>query len=137
MAERLTRITSRITDSPGGPRNASAGVAGVDVVVGLFTQTTKPGYVFASDRTSMAVWEQLDGEGFGLAMTFPAGAVREMKSAPYDGEPKGFAHALAFLRTDAKGEVSYASGYAWAKAGEIKLLPEWRAYLETFARTMK
>ena len=107
------------------------------MVVGLFTQTAKPEYGFAADKTSMAVWEQLDGQGLGTGMTFPKGAVTEMKTLPHHGEPKGFAHALAFLKTDAKGEVSYAAGYGWAKAGEITSAADWRAYLETFARGMK
>ena len=84
-----------------------------------------------------SVWEQLDGVGFGTGMTFAKGAVSAMKTAPYAGEPKGQSHALAFLKTDAKGEVRYTSGYGWAKAGEIKSLTEWRAYLEEYARTMK
>jgi unsaturated rhamnogalacturonyl hydrolase len=133
MGERLTRITSRITNNPGRTGNALPGVA---VVVGLFTQTSKPEYVFASDRSSMAVWETLDGAGLGTGVAFPKGAVLEMKAQPYAGEPKGFAHALAWLKTDAKGEVHYAAGYGWAKAGEITSLPEWRRYLETFAATM-
>ena len=137
MGERLTRITSRIAASPGGGRAGAAGLPGVDVVVGLFTQTAKPEYGFAADKTSMAVWEQLDGQGLGTGMTFPKGAVTEMKTLPHHGEPKGFAHALAFLKTDAKGEVSYAAGYGWAKAGEITSAADWRAYLETFARGMK
>ncbi len=136
MGERLTRITSRITTSAGG-RTATGGVADQEVVVGLFAQGANPEYGFAPDRTHMVVWEQLDGVGFGTGMTFPRGAVSVMKSAPYDGEPKGLAHALAFLKTDARGEVRYASGYGWAKAGEIKTLPEWRTYLEEFARAMK
>jgi hypothetical protein len=137
MGERLTRITSRITLSSGGKRAGAVGLADVDVVVGLFAQTAKPEYAFAADKTNMAVWEQLDGVGFGLGMTFPPGAVSVMKAMPHDGEPKGLAHALAFLKTDAKGEVSYGAGYSWAKAGDIKSQAEWRSYLETFARTMK
>ena len=137
LGERLTRITSRIASAAGGGRSAAAGLAGVEVVVGLFAQTTKPEYAFAADKTSMAVWEQLDGVGFGLGMTFPKGTVTVMKSEPYDGEPKGLAHALAFLKTDAKGEVSYSAGYGWAKDGDIKSMAEWRGHLEAFARTMK
>lgn len=137
QGERLTRITSRIASSPGNSRAGGPGVAGVDVVVGLLTQSAKPEYVFAADRTSMAVWEQLDGVGLGTGMTFPKGLVTEMKSLPHDGEPKGLAHALAFMKTDANGEVSYTAGSGWAKAGEITSLAEWRSYLETFAATMK
>ena len=136
MGERVTRITSRIALSPGG-RVGPGGVANADVVVGLFAQTKTPEVVFAPDRTSMAVWEQVDGVGLGLGMTFPPGAVTAMKSLAHDGEPKGYSHALAFMKTNAAGEVSYATGYGWAKAGEIKSLAEWRGYLETFARTMK
>jgi hypothetical protein len=33
--------------------------------------------------------------------------------------------------------VRYASGFGWAKAGEIKSQAEWRAYLEAFAGKLK
>jgi rhamnogalacturonyl hydrolase YesR len=137
MGERLTRITSRIATSPGAGRTGADGIAGIEVAVGLFTQTGKPEYVFAADKTHMAVWEQLDGQGLGTGVVFPAGTVSTMKSLPHEGEPKGFAHAVALLKTGAKGDVSYATGYGWAKAGEITSLAAWRSYLETFARDLK
>lgn len=136
MGDRLTRITSRIVSSPTGARAGAVAVPGVDVVVGLLAQTTTPTFTLADDRQTMAVWEQLDGAGFGTGMTFEAGAVGDMKVMPFDGEPKG-SHALAFLTTDARGEVRYATGYAWAKTADITNLADWRSYLEAFARSMR
>jgi unsaturated rhamnogalacturonyl hydrolase len=136
LGDHLSHITSHITTSLSG-RAATGGVPNQEVVVGLFTQTPQAEYSFAPDKTSMAIWEQLDGVGLGTGVVFPKGAVSAMKSAPHTGEPKGHAHALAFLKTDAKGEVRYASGFGWAKAGEIKSQAEWRAYLEAFAGKLK
>lgn len=138
MGDRLTRIRSKIATSPGGGRNqANNGLAGVDVVVGLFAQSAKPEYVFAPDKSSMAIWEPLDGVALGTGVVFEKGAVHEMKTLPHQGEPKGHTHALAWLKTDAKGEVTYASGFAWAKDGDIKTLAEWQAYLASFASRLK
>ena len=117
MGERLTRITSRIVASPSGGRAGAVGIAGVPVVVGLFSQTASPEYVFAADKTSMAVWEQMGGQGFGTGMTFTAGAVSDMKVQPFDGEPKGLRPRAGVSRDRRPGRGALRRGVRLGEGG--------------------
>jgi len=105
-------------------------ITGLDVAAGLYSQS--PGTEYVLDKASgvVAVWDEVDGEKLGTGIAVQPARVVDLLRAPF-GE--GHEHALVLMRTDERGEVRYRAGYAWSKAGELRTLPEWTAYLK--ART--
>jgi len=47
-----------------------------------------------------------------------------------ESEQKDKSHALLITETDANGQLEYAAGYGWEKAGEIRTVDEWTRYLQ-------
>lgn len=125
LGEQTFEVISRFTDQATRPRPLS----GLDVIAGLVTQTATPEIWFAPDRRAVAIWETIDGQRLGAGMAFPAGSVSRVETLPHSGTPQGARHALAFLKTDANGEVRYRAGFAWARAGMITNLDAWKKIL--------
>ena len=76
----------------------------------------------------IATWEKNRDSAFGAAVRVSPEALKsveiiEGKSKKADG------HIFAIVHTDAQGQISYETGYGWAKAGEITSAEAWEAYL--------
>jgi hypothetical protein len=76
-------------------------------------------------RGWVACWELIDGSGLGTAVVMNPTNMKEVVVKKD--------HVLLITSTDGKGQVCYYAGYGWARAGEIKTLAEWQAYLTQFA----
>lgn len=104
--------------------------AGLSVAAGLYTQALGTQVVLDEKAGVAIVWDKIDGESLGTGIALNPAKVLEMRRAPF-GEKNE--HALVLLKTDAKGEIRYRAGYAWSKAGDIKDIEGWKAYLSSKA----
>lgn len=73
------------------------------------------------------------GEDFGMIGT---GAIVDtkylVKMMEEKSENKDESHALAIVKTDSNGSITWQSGFAWEKAGKITSVDQWNKYLQEF-----
>ena len=109
--------------------------ARLPVAIGL---TTHNGNATASkDLKSgwVSCWETIDGSQLGTGVIIDPSLIGEYRLIKSDKADES--HALIISKTDAKGRISWWSGYGWELAGTIKTPGEWTAYLEGFASALK
>lgn len=102
------------------------------VAIGVTTHDGKAKASADAKQGWLACWEKIDGFGLGTgAVMAPSRIVsyEEIQSKKPDES-----HALFVTRTDAKGQISWRAGYGWERAGGIKNLDEWVAYLKTVSK---
>jgi hypothetical protein len=105
--------------------------SGLPIAIGV---TTHDGKAAVSDNVAegwVACWETIQGSGLGTGMVMDPARIIAFRQV--DTPVKDDGHALLIAQTDANGEVAYAAGYGWQKAGEIKTSEEWQAYLKQAA----
>ncbi|TAM24185.1 MAG: DUF4861 domain-containing protein [Rhodanobacter sp.] len=123
MGDRLNEITSRFTIN-GKP------VAGLEIAVGLETQHPKAEMDFQPGAGWMTVWETVDGKGLGTAAIFAPGTVLKMMRLPQNSDLEQDEQALAIVRTDANGTITYRAGFGWTGERQIMSKDAWTKYVE-------
>ncbi|MBD5782179.1 glycoside hydrolase family 88 protein [Pelagicoccus sp. NFK12] len=89
-----------------------------------------------SDPQSLwvATWENIDGVGLGTGVIVPYRS--DNKVLHLQKEEKDRSHILITTETDVNGRITYYTGFAWEKAGEITSSAEWTDYLKTYAAAL-
>lgn len=128
--------TKTITSKVGEPLFESRSVftrdgkplTGQEVAIGLVTQTPQAAITLDPANGILAIWDQLDGAGFGLGAVIPKSSLVRMLRQP-DGTAE---HALAIVKTDAKGEIHFRAGGVWSKneAARVHSAAQWLARLK-------
>jgi hypothetical protein len=119
VGEQLFQSHSRFTRD-GQP------LAALPVAIGLVTQTKKAEITLEPKRGIFAIWDEVDGAGFGIGAVVPTAQVVEMLRQPTSDHRE---HALCIAKTDADGVLAFQAGSAWSKAGTIMSDAEWLSYL--------
>jgi rhamnogalacturonyl hydrolase YesR len=102
-----------------------------EVAIGLVTQNAGAGFTLNQSAGILAVYEPLDGKGLGTGVVLEPARVLRMSQLPAAAPAGKHAHAVVFTRPDARGQVTYRAGFAWAGDGEITTPEQWLAYLKS------
>jgi len=78
----------------------------------------------------ISYWETLDGDGLGTGVVIDPTRIESFELI--ESKVKLESHVLVITKTDASGQVEYATGYGWERAGEITTPAQWNDYLATF-----
>ena len=105
---------------------------GLPIAVGLTTHDGKAHALADVKKGWIACWETIDGSGLGTGVVMAPERIKKYKLV--ESKKKESSHALLITTTDAHGQVDYAAGYGWAKAGEITNADEWISYLKQRSR---
>jgi len=104
-------------------------VKDMEIAVGLSTQNGIAAVTLNKDNGWISAWHEL-GKGAGMIGTGALVDTRylvtmlEQKSDKADES-----HALAIVKTDANGSISWKAGFAWEGDGQITTQKAWEAYL--------
>ena len=111
--QHLNRFESRYAGAPAGPKTQAAGIK------------KHPAALVARDKARglLRTWEPVkaDGSNFGCAVIADPASVVDFAEA--DG------NVLMVTTMSAGSEVTYYTGSAWDKGGDIKTVDEWDRYL--------
>lgn len=104
-------------------------LAGQEIAVGLVTQSPDAAVTLDPVAGVMAIWDKLDGAGFGLGAVFPRASLVRMLRQP-EGKTE---HALAIVKTNAAGEIHFRAGGVWSKneSARVGSAEQWLARLKT------
>lgn len=83
----------------------------------------------------MSIWETIDGFGLGTGIVMDPSRIEGVKII--NSKQELGSHALIITRTDDEGQVEYAAGYGWARAGQITTADEWNRCLEDYSKKGK
>ena len=133
LGERLGETTSIFSIQPNQRfRNAKKGIPiPYEVAIGLITQDKGASMTLDGENGIIAVYESFAGSSLGTGVVVdPKSVIRthRLPAADKDGKNE---HALAIVRLDDQGRVSYRSGFAWAGDGEITTEQAWLDYLKS------
>ena len=78
----------------------------------------------------MSIWSPMDDSELGVGVVMDPSRIEEFRLLETGKKLED--HALIIAKTDAAGQLEYAAGYGWKKAGEIKTSADWNAYLHHF-----
>ena len=109
--------------------------ANLPVAIGLTTHNGKATASCDLKAGWVACWETIDGSQLGTGVVMNPALIGEYKLI--ESKNADESHALFISKTDAKGQITWWSGYGWERAGTIKSVSEWTAYLEGFANALK
>lgn len=102
--------------------------AGLPIAVGITTHDGKATTTSDTQQGWMSCWEEIDGFGLGTGVVMNPSKIKSFKMLESDLKDKS--HALLITETDANGQLEYAAGYGWEKAGEITTADRWNRYLK-------
>ncbi len=105
--------------------------AGLPMAVGITTHDGKAKAAGNAREGWMSCWEKIDDSDLGTGVVMDPADILDYKETK-SGKPDE-SHALFLTKTDDKGQVSWAAGYGWERAGEIKTHGQWRDYLKDAA----
>lgn len=128
LGQRLNEIETFFSDKPGRGAIPLKNFP-YEIGIGIVTQNKGAQIEFAPEQGIASVYEPLDGKGLGTGVIVPAELFlrsAELPAADKDGKN---AQAVVITRPDAKGHVSYRTGFAWAADGEITNASQWTEYL--------
>jgi hypothetical protein len=97
-------------------------LAGLPVAVGLVTHTPQAEVTLHKGKGLIAVWDKLDGAGFGIGAILPPAQVVETLHQPTNDKRE---HALCIAKTDDHGALVFRAGSAWSKQGQILSGDDW------------
>jgi len=100
-----------------------------EVAIGLVTQNKAAQIKFLPEQGIASVYEELDGKGLGTGVIAPAALFLRSTELPAEDKLGKNAQVLVITKPDAKGQVIYRAGFAWAGDGEITNASQWSKYL--------
>ncbi|MCF7957922.1 MAG: glycoside hydrolase family 88 protein, partial [Phycisphaerae bacterium] len=98
--------------------------------VGVTTHDSKAKSFYDIDKGLAGCWEEIDGSGVGTAVLVASPAVSDSDHVVSKKKDEG--HIYLIAEKGSRPLTTYYVGYGWEKAGAIKTMPLWRAYLNDF-----
>ncbi|MDR0352472.1 MAG: glycoside hydrolase family 88 protein [Opitutaceae bacterium] len=104
---------------------------GQEIAIGVTTHDGKARATLAPAAGWMSCWETIDGAGVGTGVVIAPSRVIRMFEMSADRRDSG--HAIALVKTDDTGRVSYHAGFAWTRAGRIPDAAAWNRHLAEYS----
>jgi len=133
LGERLCEISSTFSIQPNQRfRSAKRGVKiPHEVAIGVNTQAKDASMTLDAENGIVAVYEPLAGSGLGTGVVVDPAALSDTVRLPATDKDGMHEHALAIVRADDNGRVSYRMGFAWAADGDITTEAAWLDHLKS------
>ena len=123
LGDRLFQSTSTF-------RKNGALAASLPIAIGIVRHNEDDAVSHDLDAGWMAIWETIDGSGLGTGVVIDPLQIEDFRIVTGDGDLDD--HALIITKTDARGQLTYYTGFGWARAGAMTSEVKWTDYLAGF-----